>query len=96
MGTVLNGRMSDNETEMLTCKVSSILDQFLCSSNICNSIQKILDFCPLLSDAHNPINLTFNFEIPKGIERNTNDGTIVKLWDNTKINGDLNNTDLNQ
>lgn len=53
-------------------------------------------FFSKLSGAHYPISLTFNFEIPKIGERSPYGGPYLKLWDNEKINGFLNNFDLNE
>jgi len=61
----LNGRTSGDEIGSLTCKGSSAVDYFICSSNVFKLISSlnVHEFCPLLSDAHNPISLTLFFNV---------------------------------
>jgi hypothetical protein len=56
---ILNGRTKGDLLGNTTSHDVSTIDYFTCSSNIFSTLDSlnVIEFCPLLSDIHNPINL---------------------------------------
>ncbi|XP_060554602.1 uncharacterized protein LOC132715603 [Ruditapes philippinarum] len=93
---ILNGRTNMDIPGKTTCKGTSTVDYFICNSNCFKQIVSlnVLDFCPLMSDVHNPVELKLSFELSKcsvQMEKPT-----IKLWDSTKTNEFLNKIDVNE
>lgn len=75
----------------LTCKSSSTVDYVICSVHLFSMLSKfkILDFCNLFSDAHNPltVSITVHQSVPRdNIQVKTQDQSSVKLWCSNKAN----------
>ncbi|MES9881062.1 MAG: reverse transcriptase domain-containing protein [Sedimenticola sp.] len=95
---IMNGRTIDTTSKHTTCKGSSTVDYFLCTANVIPLITNlnVAEFCPLLSDVHNPVSLNLN------VNRNTcntnrpvnNDTT--RLWNDDKTSTYIENIDRNK
>ena len=87
---ILNGRTEgDLPRGKCTCKNVSCVDYFICSSNMLCSVLclDVLDYCSMLSDAHNAVRLELNFKgisEGRGVESEMGQTTRVKLWDPDK------------
>lgn len=87
---ILNGRYGDDKSiGALTCKSSSTVDYVICSVHLFSMLSKfkILDFCNLFSDAHNPltVSITVHQSVPRdNIQVKTQDQSSVKLWCSNK------------
>jgi hypothetical protein len=97
---ILNGRTTGNTNGNLTCKNSSTVDYFVCSSNLFTSVHNmfVLDFCDMCSDVHNPISLRFNFKV-EVVSYKSQQEANVKLWDTNNsvlFYNNLNDSKINQ
>ena len=86
---ILNGRTKGDLSGVTTSKNVSTVDYFISSTGLFPFIinLEVLDFCPVLSDVHNPVSLCIGFNTKssctcnkKPIEPET------KLWDRSKSN----------
>jgi len=66
---ILNGRTNRDYTGNVTCKGASAVDYCVCTSNIFKYVLSlnVLDFSPLLSDVHSPIEVLCNFHAPDDV-----------------------------
>ena len=100
---ILNGRTTkDKDKGVCTCKGVSTIDYFLCSSHIIPLINDFYvdDFSQNLSDAHCPVSLEIELQLPCEQEHVINhskrhESERIKLWDETMKDEFLHNTDLN-
>jgi hypothetical protein len=85
---ILNGRTKGDQTGKTTCKGVSCVDYFVCSSNMFNCVDtlEVKEFCPLMSDVHNAISISFNFTHISKSSCSTLQGNTqsIRLWDNAK------------
>ena len=98
---ILNGRTNGDYTGNVTCKGASAVDYFVCTSNIFKYVLSlnVLDFSPLLSDVHSPIEVLFNFHAPDDVSTAlSNNHVNPTLWDDEKSElfvQNINNADVN-
>lgn len=86
---ILNGRLGkEHQYGRTTCRNASCIDYFISNNSMFEYLydMSVDDFCPLLSDVHNPVLLTLSFKhktfvtIPP-IDENAPEGNYCKLWD---------------
>ena len=83
---ILNGRLgSDKNRGATTCRSASTADYFICDTKLfpftVNLYMYVDNYCPLLSDVHNPVILEIDFnlsDVPTN-QNNTKEGINVKL-----------------
>ena len=103
----INGRCAvDPNIGKCTSKGVSTIDYFLTTANLFPYIEyfTVNDFCPLLSDCHNPVSLRLSIRGEIGIYENSNVSKNsctdkLKLWDSKKantFNENLNNDKINE
>lgn len=94
----MNGRAArDKGKGLLTCKNSSTVDYFVCSSNLIPKVSDfcVEDFCEILSDVHCPVFLELNFEkICSETTESSSNEVKIKLWDQKKHEQFVSNLDL--
>ena len=97
---ILNGRVGRSmHNAKYTCKDSSVIDYFLCSSSLFHVLcdLEVLDFSSLYSDAHCPISLTLQrCLLPSNTEIPTANKTKIRLWNHDKSNRFLENLDRSE
>ena len=86
---ILNGRAArDKGKGLLTCKNSTMVDYFVCSSNLIPKVSDfcVEDFCEILSDVHCPVFLELIFEKKSCTEttESSSNEVKIKLWDQKK------------
>ena len=87
---ILNGRLGyDKSVGGTTCRGISCIDYFLSNVSIFNYCSNLCveEFCPLLSDVHNPVSLKLALKensciTPPSKENEINTKADVKLWNN--------------
>ena len=96
---MLNGRLgSDKNRGATTCRSASTVDYFICHTKLFPfTVNLYVDnYCPLLSDVHNPVILEIDFnlsDVPTN-QNNTKEGINVKLWDETHPEYFVDNIDI--
>lgn len=82
---ILNDRTSGNITGIATRKSRSTIDYFICNSALFDDVVSlnVLDFCLLLSDVHNRIELRLKFKTDKIAVSKENEEAHVSIWDRT-------------
>ena len=98
---ILNGRLHPTMQSMkLTCKDKSTVDYFLSTAMMFTRLQnfQILEYNPLLSDAHCPLSVNLNVIIDKRQNQNIHSPSNVnfktKLWDSEKADLFQENLDI--
>ena len=92
---ILNGRTNGDYEGLSTCKNTSSVDYFICSSNLFSHVESlnVIEHCPLYSDVHSPINM--NLKCNSFDQDNTNQSkNTLRLWDRNKMNDFLQNLDM--
>lgn len=87
---ILNGRLGyDKSVGGTTCRGVSCIDYFLSNVSVFNYCRNLCveEFCPLLSDVHNPVSLKLslkenNFVGTPSVENEIKTKAGVKMWDN--------------
>ena len=104
---ILNGRFSET-SGLCTTTNSSIVDYFLSNVNMIPYVTNVsvLDFCPLLSDVHMPLDLKLvntrsqlNYLPSQPLTHNDGSNTQTSYksnkWDGNKVNDFINNIEIN-
>ena len=84
---IVNGRLGeDSINPRLTCKDSSTIDYFICSSKLVHYLNdfSVFNFSPLFSDSHSAISLNINVQYAQKNTTNhdhSNAKERIKLWD---------------
>jgi len=91
----LNSRVKGDYSGKETCKNVSSVDYFICTPDLLKRVicLNVLDFCPLLSDVHCPIELILdlNVENPNML---SHERTKRKLWVRNKVQEFANTFDM--
>lgn len=92
----MNGRTKGDIPWLLTCKGDSTVGYFIRNSNLFKKVDNlnVPEFCPLLSDAHSPVKMHFEFAIPKIIYNHCTKEPEIKLWGKSKAEDFLKNINM--
>ena len=88
---IINGRIGKNTIGKLTSKNAAVVDYFIASTDILKiaTESNVLEFSPLFSDAHCPLDITISFHREEKINNNssteeTGNTEKVNKWENEK------------